>query len=64
MSCEQLLSVESCKSGLYKLIAQQFAVMLLAVRLKWRRSLVIGQSRFVSKVRSFCSFRLLCYCRE
>ena len=62
-SCEQLLSVESCKSGLYELIAQ-FAVMLLAVRLKWRRSLVIGQSQSVSKVRSFCSFRLLCYCRE
>ena len=32
------------------------AVMLLAVRLKWRRSVVIGRSRFVSGVRSFCSF--------
>ena len=35
-----------------------FAVMLLAVRLKWRRSVVFGRSRSVSEVRSFCSVRL------
>ena len=35
-----------------------FAVMLLAVRLKWRRSVVIGRFGSVSEVRSFCSIRL------
>ena len=35
-----------------------FAMMLLAVRPMWRRSVVIGQFRSVSKVRSFCSLRL------
>ena len=35
-----------------------FAVMLLAVRLKWRRSVVIGRFGSVSEVRSFCSVRL------
>ena len=35
-----------------------FAVMLLAVRFKWRRSVVFGWSRSVSEVRSFCSVRL------
>ena len=32
-----------------------FAVMLLAVRLKWRRSVVIGQFGSASEVRLFCS---------
>ena len=33
--------------------------MLLAVRLKWRRSVVIGQSRSVSKVRFVCNVNVM-----
>ena len=33
------------------LLSVDFAAMLLAVRLKWRRLVVIDQSRSVSKVR-------------
>ena len=49
--CQSNVLGPVCINGLVS-----FAVMLLAVRLKWRRSVVIGRSRSVSEVRSFCSF--------
>ena len=52
-SSELLLPVEFSKSGSYKPFLVSFAVMLFAVRLKWRGSLVIGRSRSVGEVRSF-----------
>ena len=41
-----------------------FAVMLLAVRLTQRSSVVIGQFQSVDKVRSFCSVCWSCQSRE
>ena len=41
------------------LLSVDFAAMLLAVRLKWRRLVVIDQSRSVSKVRFVCNINVM-----
>ena len=56
-SSELLLSFEWSYSGLYKLIGQ-CCRDVIDCKTQVRRSVVIGQSRSVRKVRSFCSVRL------